>query len=1226
MFRLFRLAAIALIALGVMILPVFKTSATNPLALTSVIVELRDDPAALYAAKAKRQGQTISDDQLQAYRDQLRVRQDQFLSTLNGRGVTGQLVSNNVGEITGVSHRVDFRYTLVFNGFTMKVPLAQVALIEAMPEVKRVHQNKMLKHMLDTAVTYIQAPQAYGANQELTAFDTVYRDGFEGQGMKIAMLDTGIEWSHDMFGGDPTPPRSGFAPDVAALNSNKKVIYHMPMVDGDAGNDDFGHGTHGAADAAGYLGFAPGEDGIPNTADDVPIHGVAPQARLMNCKVCYGHGSAIYFATGVAVPVIGGCPVSATIAGIEEAVSPRTTTGFPKPIADVINLSLGGAGGPDDAESQAVDNAVLMNAIIVAAAGNSGPGEATLGSPAAARRAIAVGASYDPGAGPNSVDVVGGGGRTGMKAFVMNGSAKITSNITNNYVFCGLADTPDQVPDSVSGKIALIQRGSSVNVEDPTGLVGNQGSGLFSNKAAFAAAKGAIAAIIYNNVDGELDATDARAAAIPVLGLSKDNGDYLKSLIGSTASGAVSQRQIRISKDVLFFPGMASFSSRGPVQGLGQVKPDVSAPGVNILSATTAVGLPAGSMVSPTRYISASGTSFATPITSGAVAILKQAHLNWSDPQRPGLLADMIRTALINTATNMRSGGGVPVADGTGADTILAQGGGLIDVAAAANLKALMGVTGDGIGAPYILGSHSFGEVPVVNSRVTHTESVTVTIQDVSGQGGTYNLHAANNRDLQLSGITVTTSASSVTVPANGSATFVVNATVDGNVIRDTFAAKVFGNQVVFEPIQMQWYITADRAGDSKALRMPFYLKPMNTVPLSITSTETEQHPGTVVVGDQNAGALAGVTYVDVPLNVTSATLRVNATLDFPAIVEGNVPDLDLFVKDPAGADVVSSNNPGGPESVSFVPAKIGTYTLRVSGWANGPTDYVLTATKLLGGAPPALQTIPGDFVDSQSRNIDFDGNVTIQWQPSGSADQYEVERSTDNQSWQVVADVAGNTTSYSFTTLPDGQHFFRLRALTPGRIGSFVSAPSNVKGIVVDQRAKVEITNLVRTAMSNVSLSGGVFQLDLNMLNQSGAVYVPLVEFKVVSITSGSGTVAVINSDNGGNGNSTASAALFDYSHQLGSDEQFISNEVTGNRTLRFQDNNSELFTFSAIVTAYQRVGGGDSGGSAPPPAGGSSGTSGSSTTLQGLTSLMRFAVNPVLRTVSVSIVPIRP
>src|SRR5581483_8456905 len=156
--------------------------------------------------------------------------------------------------------------------------------------------------------------------------------------------------------------------------------------------------------------------------------------------------------------------------------------------------------------------------------------------------------------------------------------------------------------------------------------------------------------------------------------------------------------------------------------------------------------------------------------------------------------------------------------------------------------------------------------------------------------------------------------------------------------------------------------------------------------------------------------------------------------------------------------------------------------------------------------------------------------------------------------------------------------------------------------------------------------LSGGVFQFDLNMTNKSSSVYVPLVEFKVVSITSTSGSVVAINADNGGSGTSTATAALYDYSHQLGSDEQFSPNEVSGARTLRFRDNASELFTYTAIVTAYQQMGGSPS---VPPPGGidGGGGTSsGSSTTLQGLTSLMRFAVNPMTKTVTVSLIRINP
>src|SRR6185503_13169588 len=132
-------------------------------------------------------------------------------------------------------------------------------------------------------------------------------------------------------------------------------------------------------------------------------------------------------------------------------------------------------------------------------------------------------------------------------------------------------------------------------------------------------------------------------------------------------------------------PAMADFSSRGPVIGYGQVKPDVTAPGVSILSATIAAGgvqTNTGYMMDPTRYVSASGTSMATPMTAGIVALIKQKHPDWTP--------SMVRAALVNSATNLRQPNGSPLADGT--NSINEQGGGLVDVFAAANAKALMGV------------------------------------------------------------------------------------------------------------------------------------------------------------------------------------------------------------------------------------------------------------------------------------------------------------------------------------------------------------------------------------------------------------------------------------------------------------------------------------------------------------------------------------------------------
>jgi len=666
-----------------------------------------------------------------------------------------------------------------------------------------------------------------------------------------------------MFGGDPTPPRWGVAPAAAAVNTNQKVAYYLPL----AGTiDDFGHGTHCSADIAGYLASAPGDDKIPGTADDIPIHGVAPQAKLMGYKVCAGVGACL------------GEPITLAL---EDAVSPVTLDLQPKPIANVINMSLGGAGTPDDATSVAADNAALTGTVVVAAAGNDGPGESTVGSPAAGRHVIAAAASNDPATGDNTLDVTDGS-RTGLTAIVMDGSPSLTADVTNNYVYCGLGETPADFPSSVSGKIALIQRGSTVTTPTlPT--VGSLGSGLFTTKAANAAAAGAVAAVIYNNVDGELGATTVRKSVIPTVGLSKVNGEYLKSIIGSDVAG-VSAKQIRINAALRFAPSIADFSSRGPIAGLGQIKPDVSAPGVNVLSATVAVGAAetnTGTMFDPTRYIRASGTSFACPHTAGAVALIKQAHPDWSP--------DIVRTALINTASNLREVDRSPKADGLASDSIMAQGGGLIDVYNAVHTKGLMGITGDGIVQPSILGSYSFGAVPVINSRVTHTETKTVTIQDMSGQGGTYSLAVANNRYLEMNGITATTSTSSVTVPANGTATFTVSATVDGNAVRDVASA-----------LEMQFYVVAQTAGGG-SLRMPFYMQLTPTTPQGGSSLAPITGSGTILVGDNNTQAVEGVDSVSFPVVADAPGAALSATLNFDQAVDQTYPDLDLYLYAPDG-------------------------------------------------------------------------------------------------------------------------------------------------------------------------------------------------------------------------------------------------------------------------------------------------------------------------------------
>ncbi len=1201
----FRLALMLFLLIAGLVFALRNTGASHASSntgTTSVIVELKGDPAAVYKAKIQRAGGNISNEQLQSYRNQLSVSQDQLLNDLKQRGVQFQVDSVDINNFDGnLAGKVEYRYTLVLNAITLTVPRAAIPTIESLPQVKKVHQNGYLHVALNKSVDYINAPKVYGRYQEVTPTDN-FNEGYEGQGINIAVLDTGIDWKHEMFGGDPTPPRLGILPEAAAVNTNKKVIYYLPL----AGTvDDFGHGSHASADAAGYMGTAPGADGIPGTADDIRIHGVAPQARLMGYKVCTGTGS---------------CLNAATILAIEDAVSPYTlkavgsnTTGgdvplIQKPIAHVINMSLGGAGGPDDAECIASDNAALLGTTVVAAAGNDGPTDSTLGAPAAGRRVIAVAADTDPGTGVNTADVIGG--RTGMKAIAMEGSPAILTDIAQNFVYCGLAETPDAVPNNVSGKIAVIMRGSTINTPELP-AAGSLGTGLFATKATWATAKGAIAVLFINNVEGELSAAPVRKSIVPVLGMSQENGKYLLSLLGSNPTvGATSTQLLRINKAQVFSPDMADFSSRGPVEGLGQVKPDVSAPGVDILSATVRAGLAetnTGTMFDPTGYIRASGTSFSTPHVAGVVALVKQAHLDWTP--------DMIRTALINTATSLRDLNGTPKADGLTSDPIMAQGGGLVDVYRAVNAKALMGVAGDGISEPSILGSHSFGAVPVINSRVTHTENATVTIQDLTGQGGTYNLSVANNRYLEQDGISANVSTQSVTLPAGGSATFTVNATVDGDRVRDTSKA-----------LQMQWYVVAQSAS-GQMIHMPFYMRLVPTVPAGAAATQPINESGTITVGDGGTQAVAGTTYEDFNFTTDSPAASLDVNLNFDEVVDDVVADLDLYLYDAAGNEVTHSGEPGGPEHIATELATPGTYTLRVAGFLNGPTDFTLTGTVSKGGAAPALQPIAGEFTDAQGKAIDFDGSYTITWQPVGSVQKFEIERSLNGGDYQVVGQTDGSTTSQSFTSQQDGKYSYRVRALTQGKIGYYVTAPSNSQDIVVDHRTLTDISTQVKTAISNVSLTSGIFKMDMTLTNQSANTYFPIVNLNVVRISSASGTVTVANADNNGSGTSLTTPAQFGYSNKLGADQVFSPAETTGSRTLQFNDAANEMFTFDVAATAYTRAAGAaaqtTSSSSAQAPASGGQ-TSTSPLALPGVTNVLRITVNPLTRSVTTQVLPL--
>ncbi len=1226
MFRFVRFAAGILVGALVLSIPYLRSHAVSANQV-SVIVELKDEPAAVYKAKTEKAGGAVSQDQLKAYRDSLVAKQADFLKALSAKGVSASLVSRSVKNFDGsVAATVPLQYSLVLNGMALTVDQSSIAAIRKMAQVKSVHSDEKLTTNLNTSVPYIGAPKLYGSNpNDLTQFSTAPA-GNEGQGVYVSIIDTGIDWTHPMFGGDPTPPRLAVLPaGVTQGKTNQKVVYYLPLTDS-AVEDGFGHGTHVASTVAGYS--AQPLDGSPI------LHGVAPQAKLMSYKVCSDIQSTVS-----QVQPIGGCDSSNIIMAIEDSVSPFTLNNplLPKPIAQVINMSLGGGGGPDNPDAIAASNAALMGCVVVAASGNSGPGESTTGSPASGVHVISVGATTHPGSAgavwsgdllqANTISPTSTGAVTPasslataannphVKLFGTQGTAPVPAGgIAQRYVF--VSSTVPTWPASVSGRIALVK---SVDL-----------GATYFDEATQAANAGAVGVLIID----ENTATNGVKTTIPAAMISPEEGKILADAISSTddnnvdpPNGAISELPMRINPTFsdVFMGDMAEFSSRGPVQGLGQVKPDISAPGVQVYAACPPGSLlgalaAAANPLAP-NYIRIDGTSMASPHTAGAVALIKQAHPDWAP--------DIVRTALINTATNMRNSSGTSSkADGPDtADSIIAQGGGLIDVYHAVYAKALMGVTGDGIAQPGILGSYSYGEVPVVNNRITSTQPITVTLRDISGEGGTYNLNIANNRDLQIAGINVATSAASVSVPANGTATFTVNANFNGDQIRDVMAAKTVGTSVIFEKIQMQWFVTAQRSDGKESLRMPFYFKAGPTMPAQPVF-ETRTQTATVPVGAAGQQLASGVTHVDVPMDVPASAYKLDVSVEWFERPTGGQEDLDYQLLDPDGNVIASSGNGAGTtEAVSLSITRAGTYTHRLVGFANAATDVTITSKLSEGPAAPAAQAITGDFVDSQNRNVDFDGAFSLNWTPTGGEQGFEIERSSSSSpDWTVVADVPGNTTSYNFANLANDTYAFRVRGLQPGRIGKYVTNPSNAVSVLVDTRSKVDITTLVSYPISNVSFSGGVWQQDFNIVNNTTNTYVPYVDFNVVGISTPG--VRVINADNGGSGVNATNPALFSFSTTLGSDQLFSPNETAGSRTVRFQDSSAVMFSWDVQVTAYVANGTQPSAGQQTPPAGGGANGSGSglpTLPLTKVTGVMRFTANPLTKTVTSQLISLK-
>jgi minor extracellular serine protease Vpr len=353
--------------------------------------------------------------------------------------------------------------------------------------------------------------------------------GYDGSGIKIAIIDTGVDHRH---------------PDLFSSNDSNK-IEGINFVNGMIAHEDLnGHGTQ----VAGII------------AADGNLKGISPKSKIISYKVSDDGES-------VSSELI--------IKAIRQAIADKV---------DIINISLG-VNKTNSQIDKAVNDAVSAGIVVVVAAGNDGPLKESIGSPGINYNAITVGATYNNLT--SSLVATLEIDRQLFQIIPMVGTEKLDQIITSDIVFGEYGRTRDFVVNGTEnentannndrlfeGKIVLVERGSDVKEE----IV------YFSDKEFNAANAGAIGLIVYNNEEGiflgELlhEFVDEKyQPRIPTVSISREEGLQIKSMIEGNGS-------VQAKMNVFYNPDfVAHFSSRGPVSPF-YLKPDLVAPGVFVNS------------------------------------------------------------------------------------------------------------------------------------------------------------------------------------------------------------------------------------------------------------------------------------------------------------------------------------------------------------------------------------------------------------------------------------------------------------------------------------------------------------------------------------------------------------------------------------------------------------------------------------------------------------------
>lgn len=562
----------------------------------------------------------------------------------------------------------------VGNALFVSADDAEAGRLRGLSGVRRVIPVHVVKRMLDRAVVVNKIADAW--NQ--------IGDDHAGEGIKIAIIDTGVDNEHGGLNGGSLPVPASFPRTTVASDeryTNSKVIVARSYVnllarrDSDmSARDRVGHGTALAVVAA----------GTRTTGPLATIQGVAPRAYIGSYKVFGTPG------------INDGATDDAILKAIDDAVSDGM---------DIINLSLGSdivSRLEEDPLVAAVEKATAAGVLVVCAAGNNGPDFGTISSPGTARSAIAVGATRNDRTFGASVDIEGVGAVLALLGSGISPEKPVAGPLADIALLDQNGLACSTLPSgSLSGRVALILRGTCT----------------FQDKLNNAERAGAVAAIIYaTEAEPDPFTMGVGTATLPAEMVSHANGLLLKA----RGDGAPVALRFTLGAVPQEFDRITTFSAIGPNVDLA-IKPEIVAVGGSIYVATQSFD-PNGDMYSADGFALVNGTSFSAPLVAGSLALLKSA--------RPGLTADQYRSLLINSAT--------PVTDliGEGATT-QKMGAGQLDLGASLRARAAA------VPATISLGTGITASTPL---RVENLGAETVTYSvAVEPRGGGYGPVASMN-------------------------------------------------------------------------------------------------------------------------------------------------------------------------------------------------------------------------------------------------------------------------------------------------------------------------------------------------------------------------------------------------------------------------------------------------------------------------------------------------